>query len=198
MPCSLWKGKNVGPPSLSQARKSRWSLIPAGLSAAGFQKPSPVQQAAIPLARAGLDVLVQAKSGTGKTAVFGVACLEGVKTDNKLPQASNNLRIEEQFLPVQNHYIWHFVCSLLFLVIQALIVAPTREIALQIAEVIRFLASKMPRPAAEVGAFIGGLPIEQDQKVLRRCTLLACTHSAQISALSFVFLSCPKQLQVVE
>ena len=60
----------------------------AGLDAAGFYKPSPVQQAAIPLARAGSDLLVQAKSGTGKTAVFGVACIEHVNTGNNLPQVS--------------------------------------------------------------------------------------------------------------
>ena len=47
-----------------------------------------MQQAAIPLARAGSDLLVQAKSGTGKTAVFGVACIEHVNTGNNLPQVS--------------------------------------------------------------------------------------------------------------
>ena len=59
-----------------------------GLTAAGFHKPSPVQQAAIPLARSGSDLLIQAKSGTGKTVVFGVVCVESINTQDGLPQVS--------------------------------------------------------------------------------------------------------------
>lgn len=51
------------------------------LAAAGFQTPSPVQQAAIPLGRLGSDLIVQAKSGTGKTVTFAVICLERVKLE---------------------------------------------------------------------------------------------------------------------
>lgn len=51
------------------------------LVAAGFERPSPVQKAAIPLGRVGADLIVQAKSGTGKTVVFAVICLERVKAD---------------------------------------------------------------------------------------------------------------------
>lgn len=51
------------------------------LVAAGFERPSPVQKAAIPLGRVGADLIVQAKSGTGKTVVFAVICLERVKVD---------------------------------------------------------------------------------------------------------------------
>ncbi|XP_075224261.1 uncharacterized protein LOC142326049 [Lycorma delicatula] len=49
-----------------------------GLDLAGFVKPSPIQLKAIPLARCGFDLIVQAKSGTGKTCVFAVAALESV------------------------------------------------------------------------------------------------------------------------
>ena len=42
----------------------------AGSSLSGFI-PSPVQRAAIPLGRLGADLVVQAKSGTGKTVTFG-------------------------------------------------------------------------------------------------------------------------------
>ncbi len=57
------------------------------LASAGFLRPSPVQQAAIPLGRVGSDLLVQAKSGTGKTVVFAVICLERVKLEVGSPQA---------------------------------------------------------------------------------------------------------------
>jgi ATP-dependent RNA helicase DDX20 len=58
----------------------------SALAAAGFQRPSPVQKAAIPIGRIGSDVIVQAKSGTGKTAVFATILLERVSLDISTPQ----------------------------------------------------------------------------------------------------------------
>uniref|UniRef100_A0A915DA26 RNA helicase n=1 Tax=Ditylenchus dipsaci TaxID=166011 RepID=A0A915DA26_9BILA len=46
--------------------------IIADLLKSGYRKPSPVQAKAIPLGLLGMDMLVQAKTGTGKTLVFGV------------------------------------------------------------------------------------------------------------------------------
>ena len=45
----------------------------------GFVRPSPVQLAAIPNAKIGLDMIVQSKSGTGKTCVYVVTALEMLK-----------------------------------------------------------------------------------------------------------------------
>ena len=59
----------------------------AALAAAGFTKPSPVQTTAIPLARVGADLIVQAKSGTGKTLVYGIPCVEKAVSEQALPQA---------------------------------------------------------------------------------------------------------------
>ena len=56
------------------------------LAAAGFERPSPVQKAAIPLGRVGADLIVQAKSGTGKTVVFAVVVLERVKVASATTQ----------------------------------------------------------------------------------------------------------------
>lgn len=56
------------------------------LAAAGFSRPSPVQKAAIPIGRVGADMIVQAKSGTGKTAVFAAILLERVSLIISLPQ----------------------------------------------------------------------------------------------------------------
>lgn len=67
-------------------------LLPAtlvhALSEAGFKRPSPVQQAAIPVGRVGSDLIVQAKSGTGKTAVFAIICLECLALDVGSPQVT--------------------------------------------------------------------------------------------------------------
>jgi ATP-dependent RNA helicase DDX6/DHH1 len=39
-----------------------------GIFEAGFEKPSPIQEEAIPVALTGRDILARAKNGTGKTA----------------------------------------------------------------------------------------------------------------------------------
>jgi ATP-dependent RNA helicase DeaD len=56
---------------------------------AGFTKPSPIQGALIPLALDGLDVIGQARTGTGKTAAFSIPILEQLDPleDCRDPQA---------------------------------------------------------------------------------------------------------------
>jgi len=49
-----------------------------GIFEKGFEKPSPIQEEAIPIILAGRDVLARAKNGTGKTAAFIIPCLEKV------------------------------------------------------------------------------------------------------------------------
>ena len=56
--------------------------VQSGLESLKFLHPSPVQLKAIPSARLGLDLLVQAKSGTGKTLVFVVTALSGIDPEN--------------------------------------------------------------------------------------------------------------------
>lgn len=51
-----------------------------GVYGYGFEKPSMVQQSGIPPFAAGRDVIVQAQSGTGKTATFGIALLSRLDT----------------------------------------------------------------------------------------------------------------------
>ncbi|GIL72180.1 hypothetical protein Vretimale_338 [Volvox reticuliferus] len=121
------------------------------LVTAGFERPSPVQKAAIPLGRIGTDLIVQAKSGTGKTVVFAVICLERIK-----PELSST---------------------------QALILAPTREIAIQSEEVIRTLASELPAPPVTSAVFVGGLPMLDDEKKLRRLCHVAVGTPGRVGAL---------------
>jgi len=67
---------------------------------AGYEEPTAVQTETIPRFRAGLDLMVQAQTGTGKTAAFGIPIAEVI--DPSVP------------------------------VIQALVLAPTRELTSQI------------------------------------------------------------------
>lgn len=47
----------------------------------GFENPSEVQEASIPIILEGRDVLAQAQTGTGKTASFGIPMIEGMEED---------------------------------------------------------------------------------------------------------------------
>ena len=149
-------------------------ILLQGLAAAGFTKPSPVQTTAIPLARVGADLIVQAKSGTGKTLVYGVAAVESAKLEHAIPQARPSSPPRHPSSKSQRCCLRTYVPlasteSAGAPFSQALVLVPTREIALQVAGVLRAITAVLPAPGLVVGTFIGGLPIEDDQKLLRRC-----------------------------
>eukprot|EP00659_Diplonema_papillatum_P005926 gene5926-9075_t len=53
-----------------------------GIFEMGFERPSPVQEATIPVALTGADILARAKNGTGKTGAFCIPAIQ--KIDPKL------------------------------------------------------------------------------------------------------------------
>lgn len=57
------------------------------LARAGYREPTPIQAALIPHALDGFDVIGQAKTGTGKTASFGIPLLEMLEAPHQGPQA---------------------------------------------------------------------------------------------------------------
>ena len=74
----------------------------------GFEQPSPIQAQSIPIAVEGKDMIGQARTGTGKTASFGIPMLQRINPKDK------NL--------------------------QAIVLCPTRELAIQSANELRKLA----------------------------------------------------------
>ncbi len=96
-----------------------------GIEARGFRHPTHIQASLIPLALTGRDILGQAKTGSGKTAAFGLPLLQMLKP-------------EEGF--------------------SALILVPTRELAVQVAEELRELGSFAK---VDVVAIYGGQPIRK-------------------------------------
>ena len=54
-----------------------------GIFEKGFERPSPIQEEAIPIILQDRNVLARAKNGTGKTAAYIVPCLEKTDTDLK-------------------------------------------------------------------------------------------------------------------
>jgi Superfamily II DNA and RNA helicases len=95
----------------------------AGIEKAGFVEPTEVQANVLPVSLSGKDVMVQSKTGSGKTAIYVLTVLK---------------RFEESEGKT---------CSL--------VVAPTRELALQIEEDARLLSSYIPE--FKVGCFYGGV-----------------------------------------
>nr|WGF83056.1 DDX20 [Scylla paramamosain] len=138
----------------------------AGLHAAGFKRPSPIQLAAIPLGRCGLDLVVQAKSGTGKTCVLAVVALEAVSVASPATQV--------------------------------VVVAPTREVAVQVAQVVSTLASAMPGLSTAV--VIGGTKLADDKARLQQCQVVVGTPGrlAHLVSLGHLHLHCVRLLVLDE
>ena len=94
-------------------------LAPALLKAlteSGYTNPTPIQAQAIPVALAGGDLMAGAQTGTGKTAAFSLPLLQKL-----LPLASNSAS------PAKHP-------------VRALILTPTRELAIQVEESVKVYA----------------------------------------------------------
>jgi ATP-dependent RNA helicase DeaD len=100
----------------------------------GYEAPSPIQAATIPLLMEGRDVLGQAQTGTGKTAAFALPILARIDTKQHAPQA--------------------------------LVLAPTRELAIQVAEAFQSYAAHMKNFA--VLPIYGGQSYGPQLQALRR------------------------------
>ena len=103
------------------------------LRRARYEIPSPIQAAVIPEAMDGNDIIGQAKTGTGKTAAFGIPLIEMLEPRGKGPQA--------------------------------IILAPTRELAQQIVVELQMLSEGR---GVSICAVYGGQPIERQLKALDR------------------------------
>ncbi len=83
----------------------------AALSDVGYEAPSPIQAATIPVLLSGADMLGQAQTGTGKTAAFALPILTRIDLARRRPQA--------------------------------LVLVPTRELAIQVAEAFQRYAGRL-------------------------------------------------------
>jgi len=107
--------------------------VKRGIADPGFTEMFPIQEHAIPPLLKGRNVIGQAKTGTGKTAAFGVPMIERLDWKAKG--------------------------------VQALVLTPTRELALQVAEDINSYAKYTPLRAMTI---YGGVSIERQINELRR------------------------------
>ncbi len=113
----------------------------------GYQTPTPVQASVIPLILAGHDVMARAQTGSGKTAAFILPVLQMWAERRGEGKAK----------------------------IKVLALTPTRELALQVADVFRELGFHLPYELRVVAA-IGGEPIgDQLYDIQQGCDILVAT-----------------------
>ncbi len=106
----------------------------------GFSEPMEVQAVVLPLVRAGRDIMVQSRTGSGKTAAFGIPFADSVVDVNQKA-------------------------------VQAIVLLPTRELALQV-------AAEIARISAHTGLSVvpvyGGAPMARQIEQLRAGGQIVC------------------------
>lgn len=133
----------------------------AGLKSAHFSTLTDIQSKAIPLALKGSDILGAAKTGSGKTLAFLIPVLEN---------------------------LYRAQCVGADAGLGAMIISPTRELAIQIFEVLRTIGRKGHLFAA--GLVIGGKSLQEERAALARMNIVVCTpgrilqHLSQTAAFS--------------
>lgn len=110
--------------------------VASALAALGYEEPTPVQRAAIPPLMKGRDVLAQAATGTGKTAAFALPLLHRVTPDARPAERTS-----------------------------ALILVPTRELAMQVAEAVHRYGKPLGVLALPI---YGGASMETQIRALKR------------------------------
>ncbi len=103
------------------------------VSERGYTHPTPVQARAFAPARAGKDLIVRSKTGTGKTAAFGMPVID------QIPVGARG--------------------------VHALMMCPTRELAIQVAQELEVLAKYRD---IEIVCIYGGASMQQQEDALRR------------------------------
>ena len=111
-----------------------------------FPTPYPIQIQAIPAVLAGKDILGIAQTGSGKTAAFILPILQ---------------QFQRKEMAKNRH-------------IKALIVVPTRELAVQVGEVAKLFSENLPRPVKTLAVF-GGVSINPQMIQMQGVELLIAT-----------------------
>jgi len=135
------------------------SQIIKALDKSGFNTPTPIQSKVIPLVLDAKDIMAKAQTGTGKSASFVLPILEllsqkKAKDDYKKPR------------------------------IRVLVLTPTRELTLQIADAFNTFSEFLTQPVKVVG-IIGGESIgEQLYDIQQGCDILVATSGRLLDVIS--------------
>ncbi len=115
--------------------------LAATVAELGYEKPTPIQEQAIPLVLSGRDLMAGAQTGTGKTAAFALPILQRL-----MPHASASAS------PARHP-------------VRALVLTPTRELAVQVAESFRDYGKNVPLRSTVV---YGGVDMNAQIEQLRK------------------------------
>jgi ATP-dependent RNA helicase DeaD len=113
-------------------------VLADALAARGYEGLTPVQAQVVEAEAKGRDLLVSAQTGSGKTVAFGLAMADELVEDDRLPFATSPL---------------------------ALIVAPTRELALQVSRELGWLYAKA---GARIATCVGGMDASRERRTLNQ------------------------------
>ena len=129
---SAWMGLKLSPDTL------------ASLAKMGFSKPTPIQEAVIPEALAGHDIIGKASTGSGKTLAFGIPIFERFLEQRALrgDKAAGSEPL-------------------------ALIMSPTRELAHQLSDHFTALCAGISFNAPKIATLTGGLSLQKQQRLLK-------------------------------
>ena len=105
----------------------------------GYTEPTPIQREAIPIVLSGRDLMARAQTGTGKTAAFALPILERLK-----------VHANTSFSPARHP-------------IRVLVVAPTRELAIQVHDSFRVYGRHVGLRSTIV---YGGVPMAPQERDL--------------------------------
>jgi ATP-dependent RNA helicase RhlE len=135
-----------------------FNLEPAlleGIASIGFEDATPVQEQAIPVILDGKDLIASAQTGTGKTAAFLLPVINQIITT---PQSPN---------------------------VKALVIVPTRELAMQIDQHMQGLSYFTPVSSIAVYGGTDGISFEQEKKSLSEgADVVICTPGRMIAHLN--------------
>jgi ATP-dependent RNA helicase DeaD len=111
-------------------------LLAEALAARDYSAPTPVQAAVLADEAQGRDLLVSAQTGSGKTVAFGLAMAEQLLENGELPRPRHPL---------------------------GLVIAPTRELALQVSRELEWLFGK---GGGRVATCVGGMDPSKERRAL--------------------------------
>jgi ATP-dependent RNA helicase RhlE len=131
-----------------------------GIDAIGYEKPTPVQEQAIPLIMQGHDLIGCAQTGTGKTAAYVLPMLHGIVSDKHRNDT-----------------------------IKALIIAPTRELAVQIDQQLEGFSYYTNLSSVAVYGGGSGTDFEMEKKALKTgAEVIVATPGRLISHLNMGYV----------
>jgi len=111
-------------------------VLGEALAARGYAQPTPVQAAVLEAEAADRDLIVSAQTGSGKTVAFGLTMAEQLLEDGRIAVSRSPL---------------------------ALIVAPTRELALQVSRELIWLFNNA---GARIATCVGGMDASKERRAL--------------------------------